>query len=102
MRLICKKMQVKFFFAYNRYKGVSFLKEYLKSVDDVLKDVDSTENGISSKEAEKRLEQNGKNKLKEPKKDGIVKKFIKSLIDPMIIMLLAAARNFFSYIYNSK
>ena len=72
-------------------KGVSFLKEYLKSVDDVLKDVNSTENGISSKEAEKRLEQNGKNKLKEPKKDGIVKKFIKSLIDPMIIMLLAAA-----------
>ena len=67
------------------------MKEYLKSVDDVLKDVDSTENGISSKEAEKRLEQNGKNKLKEPKKDGIVKKFIKSLIDPMIIMLLAAA-----------
>lgn len=67
------------------------MKEYLSSTDDVLKEVSSNSNGISSKEAEKRLEKNGKNKLEEPKKDGILKKFVKSLADPMIIMLLAAA-----------
>lgn len=67
------------------------MKEYLQSTEDVLKELSSTSQGISSKSAEERLEKNGKNKLDEPKKDGIIKKFIKSLADPMIIMLLAAA-----------
>jgi Ca2+-transporting ATPase len=67
------------------------LKEYLKNTDEVLKDIESTQNGLTSEQAKQRLEKNGLNKLKEPPKDGIVKKFIKALIDPMIIMLLAAA-----------
>lgn len=67
------------------------MKEYLKSADEVLKDIESTQNGLTSEQAKQRLEKNGLNKLKEPPKDGIVKKFIKALIDPMIIMLLAAA-----------
>ena len=67
------------------------MKEYLKNKEEVLKDLNSNENGLSSKEAQKRLEKNGKNKLKEPERDGVIKKFIKSLMDPMIIMLLAAA-----------
>jgi len=70
---------------------VSILKEYLKSSEDVLKNLSSSPNGLSSNEAKSRLEKNGKNKLKEAKKEGSLKKFIKSLIDPMIIMLLAAA-----------
>ena len=67
------------------------MKEYLKSADEVLKDIESTQNGLTSEQAKQRLEKNGLNKLKEPPKDGIVKKFIKALIDPMIMMLLAAA-----------
>ena len=67
------------------------MKEYLKSVDEVLKDIESTQNGLTSEQAKQRLEKNGLNKLKEPPRDGIVKKFIKALIDPMIIMLLVAA-----------
>ena len=67
------------------------MKEYLTSADEVLKDIESTQNGLTSEQAKQRLEKNGLNKLKEPPKDGIVKKFIKALIDPMIIMLLAAA-----------
>ena len=67
------------------------MKEYLKSADEVLKDIESTQNGLTSEQAKERLEKNGLNKLKEPPRDGIVKKFIKALIDPMIIMLLAAA-----------
>jgi len=67
------------------------LKEYLKSAEEVLKDTNSTQNGITSNQAKERLEKNGANKLKEPPKDGLLKRFIKSLMDPMIIMLLAAA-----------
>ena len=64
---------------------------YLKSVDDVLNDINSGETGLTSSEAAKRLEENGKNKLAEAKKESLVSKFFKSLMDPMIIMLLAAA-----------
>ncbi len=67
------------------------MKEYLKSAEEVLKDTNSTQNGITSNQAKERLEKNGANKLKEPPKDGLLKRFIKSLMDPMIIMLLAAA-----------
>ena len=67
------------------------MKEYLKNTDEVLKDIESTQNGLTSEQAKQRLEKNGLNKLKEPPRDGIVKKFIKALLDPMIIMLLAAA-----------
>lgn len=64
---------------------------YLRTSSDVLKEVNSNENGLSSKEAQTRLESNGKNKLQDPPKDSLFKKFIKSFADPMIIMLLAAA-----------
>lgn len=67
------------------------MKEYLKSAQEVLKELHSNENGLSESEAKLRLEKNGLNKLKEPPRDGIIKKFVKSLMDPMIIMLLAAA-----------
>ena len=67
------------------------MKEYLKGRAEVLEEVKSSENGISENEAKSRLEANGKNKLKDPPRDGLVKKFVKSLLDPMIIMLIAAA-----------
>ncbi len=64
---------------------------YLESTDEVLKKLSSTENGLTSAEAEARLEKHGKNKLDEGEKDTILKKLLRSLADPMIIMLLAAA-----------
>ncbi|MBQ8944250.1 MAG: HAD-IC family P-type ATPase, partial [Clostridia bacterium] len=67
------------------------MKHYLEEAESVLKEVNSTENGLSSAEAEKRLEENGKNKLKEAEKESLFKKFINSVTDPMIIMLLVAA-----------
>ena len=57
----------------------------------VLKELASQADGLTSAEAEARLEKNGKNKLAEGKKEGIVKKFLKQLADPMIIVLLVAA-----------
>ena len=66
-------------------------KYYLEEVSEVLKQVNSTENGLSEAEAEKRLAENGKNKLKEAEKKPLIKRFIESISDPMIIMLLGAA-----------
>ena len=67
------------------------MKFYLEETEKVFSEVKSSANGLTSKEAEKRLEQNGKNKLKEAEKESLVKQFISSLADPMIIMLLVAA-----------
>ena len=67
------------------------MKFYLEQVEDVLKTIDSKPDGLSVSEANKRLEKNGKNKLAEGKKDGLIKRFLSQLTDPMIIILLAAA-----------
>ncbi len=66
-------------------------KYYLEETKDVLKSLNTSENGLSSNEASKRLEKNGKNKLKEAEKETLFQKFVGSISDPMIIMLLAAA-----------
>ncbi|MCR5150190.1 MAG: calcium-translocating P-type ATPase, PMCA-type [Clostridiales bacterium] len=67
------------------------MKHYLEEAKEVLASLDTTENGLTSDEANARLEKNGKNKLEEPEKETLFKKFIGSLADPMIIMLLVAA-----------
>ena len=67
------------------------MKFFNMEKEEVLKKVESTENGLTEEKAAILLEKNGANKLKEAEKDGIVKRFVKSLMDPMIIMLLAAA-----------
>ncbi len=67
------------------------MKFYLESADAVFEKVQSTAEGLTSAEAEKRLAEKGKNKLKEAEKESLFKKFIHSLADPMIIMLLVAA-----------
>jgi len=67
------------------------LKYYLESTQSVLNELSTTENGLTSAEAESRLEKYGKNKLAEGKKDGLVKRFFAQLADPMIIILIVAA-----------
>ena len=67
------------------------MKFYTDSRDDVLHAVSATETGLSAAEAEKRLEKNGKNKLKAAKKDSLIKRFFMQMADPMILILLAAA-----------
>ncbi len=48
-------------------------------------------NGLSEEEAKRRLEEYGKNKLEEGKKDPFIIKFLKQFIEPMVIVLLIAA-----------
>ena len=61
------------------------------SVSDVFEKTQSSEAGLTTAEAEKRLQENGKNKLAEAKKVSTFSRFIDQLKDPMIIILLVAA-----------
>lgn len=67
------------------------MKEYLSDKSQVLKELNTTENGLSSSQAAERLEKYGKNKLKEGRKVTVIERFLKELADPMIIILIAAA-----------
>ncbi len=67
------------------------MKHYCENIDIVLAETKSTAEGLSIQDAAMRLETNGKNKLAEAKKDSLLKRFVKQLMDPMIIILLAAA-----------
>ena len=67
------------------------MKHYCSEISDVLKETRSSQEGLSSQEASSRLEQNGKNKLAEGKKDSLIKRFFMQMADPMILILIAAA-----------
>ena len=67
------------------------MKHYLHSVDEVFSHVASSETGLAEKEAQTRLEKNGKNKLEEGKKKTMFARVLEQLSDPMIIILIIAA-----------
>lgn len=67
------------------------MKFYLEQIDSVFSDVKSSEMGLTTAQAEKRLAENGKNKLKEGKKKTIMSRILEQLSDPMIIILIVAA-----------
>ncbi|MBQ3489710.1 MAG: HAD-IC family P-type ATPase, partial [Clostridia bacterium] len=66
-------------------------KAYLQNASDVLNALSTTEEGLDQAQAEKRLEQNGKNKLAEGKKESMLHRFFKQFTEPMTIILLVAA-----------
>ena len=67
------------------------LKYYCEDAESVLREVGSSEEGLSSGEAAKRLERDGRNELAAEKKDSLIKRFFAQMADPMIIILIAAA-----------
>lgn len=67
------------------------MKEYLKQIDEVLSENNTSNSGLSDSEAAQRLEKNGKNKLAEGKKVSLLKRFLSQIADPMIIILIVAA-----------
>lgn len=67
------------------------MKEYLESYEDVLKQQESSPEGLSTAQAEERLEKFGRNRLQEGKKTSLIVRFLQELADPMIIMLIVAA-----------
>ena len=67
------------------------MKHYLENIDEVCRDVKTGVDGITSQEAESRLESNGKNKLAEGKKEPIILRLLKQFIEPMTLILIVAA-----------
>ena len=68
------------------------MKRYCQEGQEVVNSLSSNaQSGLTSAEAEKRLEENGKNKLAEGKKKSVIRRFFEQLADPMIIILIVAA-----------
>ena len=67
------------------------MKFYCEDNEKVLGELQSTRDGLTSDEAAKRLEANGKNKLAAAKGKSLFRRFLEQLADPMIIILLVAA-----------
>ncbi|MBQ4087080.1 MAG: cation-translocating P-type ATPase [Clostridia bacterium] len=67
------------------------MKAYLQTSEDVLKEKASSRDGLSGDEAGKRFLENGPNKLEEGKKVTVLERFLKELVDPMTLILIAAA-----------
>ena len=67
------------------------MKYYCEDTSEVLSQVGSSEAGLSSAEAAKRLERDGRNELAAEKKDSLIKRFFAQMADPMIIILIVAA-----------
>ncbi len=66
---------------------------YTAQEKDVLRELGSSEDGggLSSREAEERISQYGKNELRGEKKTPLLVRFLKQLAEPMTLVLLAAA-----------
>ena len=64
---------------------------YSKSKDEVLKELNSTDEGLTQAEAQSRLEKNGENKLAEGKKVSLMMRFLSQFKDIMVIVLMVAA-----------
>ncbi len=67
------------------------MKFYCTDKEAVLGELGVKAEGLSSAEAQKRLEENGKNRLAAAKGKSLFRRFLEQLADPMIIILLAAA-----------
>lgn len=67
------------------------MKDYLLTCEDVLEKLNSSKSGLSQKEAELRILEEGKNKLEEGKQVSLAYKFLKELTNPMTIILIVAA-----------
>ncbi|MBQ5777997.1 MAG: ATPase, partial [Oscillospiraceae bacterium] len=67
------------------------MEHYLKNASDAIEATKSSECGLASSEAAKRLSENGKNKLREAKKESLLHRFLKQLCEPMTIILIVAA-----------
>lgn len=66
-------------------------RPYLETVQSVLAETASAENGLSGAQAAERTEQYGPNRLVEAKKRSAILRFFDQMKDPMIIILLVAA-----------
>jgi Mg2+-importing ATPase len=79
----------------NVSKGISQANEieHISSqpIEDVLKELGTSKDGLSEKEAALRLERYGPNTISEKKEIGLVLEFLSHFKNPLVLILLAAA-----------
>ena len=63
---------------------------YTKNIEDIYKDLNTDEKGLTIKESKTRLEKYGKNTLPKPKKDSVFKIFFSEFKDPIVLLLIIA------------
>ena len=63
---------------------------YNKEIESVEKEIKTSLDGITEKEAQKRIKEYGKNTLPKKKKDSVVKIFFNEFKDPIILLLIVA------------
>ena len=57
-------------------KGVNMEKEYLKSSEEILKELNTSTQGLTDQQAEQRLAQYGENRLQEGRKITMLERFV--------------------------
>lgn len=63
-------------------------KWYFMNIEEIYKELNIMEEGLSSKEAISRLKRAGYNELPKKKKDSVFKIFFKQLLDPIVMLLV--------------
>ncbi len=64
---------------------------YSKSTEEIFTNLKTSEVGLSSLDAKRRLERYGLNTIPRKEKDGLLLIFIKEIIDPIVLLLFAAS-----------
>lgn len=67
------------------------MKYYLETTESVLNELKTTADGLTTAEADARLAANGRNKLTEGKRKSFAVRFAEQLLNPMVLVLIAAA-----------
>ena len=67
------------------------MKYYLEEIDKILEELDTSREGLKDEQLDMKRTYYGLNKLEEAKRQGIFKRIISSISDPMIILLLVTA-----------
>ena len=63
---------------------------YSKKLEEIYKEIETNEKGLSAKEAKDRLAEYGKNTLPKQKKDSVFKIFFSEFKDPIVLLLIVA------------
>lgn len=74
------------------------MKYYKKSIEEIFKDVNTCDDGLTNEEAIKRISENGLNELTEKKKKSSIRRFFDQFNNAMIILLLVVG--ILSFIYS--
>jgi len=61
---------------------------YQEEIEDILKKLNTKKEGLTKEEVKTRLNRYGKNELPKKKQDGVIKIFLRQILDPIVIILI--------------